>query len=104
MTGVLLAVAGAALLVAVFVWRRQARNGPAWWTENVFHRRAVLCVMPGIALALLTAGPVATYDRGDGLQIWAALPFFAGLILTTWGWLGLPVPRWYLPRWLKEHS
>lgn len=103
LTGALVSTGGLALGALVLYWRWQARSGPSWWTSATNDRRAVLGVMPGIAIVLSSFGPFTAAEAGGPLLYWSGLPFMFGLALGTWGWLGpVKYPRWYVPRGARK--
>lgn len=103
----------AGVLLAVFVlWSRRGRSHRArWWAARgdggALDERMVLLFLPGIALVLIALGPLLQYDEFDRSTNWllgfAPLAIIGG-VLTLWGGLQLPVPRWYLPRWLRQRA
>lgn len=102
-------VALGVLVGLLVLWSRAGRSHPSrWWAArgdgSTLDERMVLFILPGIALALLGLGPVLQYDEFDRSTHWllAFVPLIiAGGALTLWGGFQLPVPRWYLPRWLR---
>ncbi len=104
----LASLAGAAILVLV-AWSRAGRNRAArWWADDgtgtAFDERAVLFILPGFALILLSVWPLAGYSSRTADDAWRL--FFAPLVLVggvmgIWGGMQLYVPRWYLPAWLR---
>jgi len=106
-----LSLAGVALLAACLWWRTAPRPGrDRWWTGDEVHRRAALAVFPGIALGLLSAWPLLTYDPalaplgGERWKLWFAAPALVGLVLALWGMLALPMPHRLLPRWYRARA
>ncbi|MDN5796651.1 MAG: hypothetical protein L0H79_12960 [Intrasporangium sp.] len=92
-------------LLAVVLWCRLGQSERArWWTGDRVHENAVLFWLPGLGLILLAAGPLMTYDGANrGVLSFVPLVLLGGL-LSLWGGLFLPVPRWYTPRWTRSET
>ena len=61
--------------------------------------------LPGIALILIATGPLMTYDNGANGVVLGFVPLvLVGGLLSIWGGLFLPVPRWYTPRWTRTDT
>ena len=102
-------ILGGVAAMALVLWSRGGRTHRArWWadkgTGDALDERLVLFFLPGIALGLW--GFALLYDfSGSQVQWWRlpALPaLLLGFVLIMWGGLQLPVPRWYLPAWLRR--
>lgn len=97
-------------LAGYVLWARagrspRARGWAARGQGSTLDERAVLFFFPAVALFLLALGPLFGYDGNDPSHQWrlAFVPLvILGGVLGLWGGLQLPVPRWYLPRWLRE--
>lgn len=105
----LLLVAGLLLLAASLWWRTSPGPGRRrWWLRSEVDTYAALLVFPGIALGLVSAWPIVSYDPaladlgGESWKLWFVLPAALGLLLAAWGMLWLPVPRWFQPRWARD--
>lgn len=101
---VLLFCAGAALL-AWWVWLRLGRTGSArsWARGSGEDVRRSMFLIPAVGAALVAVSLAAPAERGSqpaGAVAGVCLVVF--LVLSTWGGLGLPIPRWYLPRWARD--
>jgi hypothetical protein len=92
------------LILAVAVWSRLGRRRAArWWVGDRVNENAVLFWLPGIALILIAAGPLSTYDDSPQRWVFWFVPvLLAGAVLSLWGGLFLPVPRWYAPGWTHD--
>ena len=102
---VLITSVGVILLAAV-VWSRLGRSESArWWVGDRVQENAVLFWLPGIALILIATGPLMTYDDGANGAVLGFVPLvLVGGLLSIWGGLFLPVPRWYTPRWTRTDT
>ena len=100
---VLLVVVALALLGFV-TWSRLGRtHGARWWVGERFQESAVLFWLPGLALVLLATAGLRGYDDGANPGVLVLVPvLLLGLVVSLWGGLFLPVPRWYVPRWAHE--
>ncbi|WP_147062715.1 hypothetical protein [Terrabacter aerolatus] len=100
---VLLVVVAVALLGFV-VWSRLGRSeGARWWVGDRFQESAILFWLPGIALVLGATAGLRGYDDGAHQGALAFVPLLlVGLVVSLWGGLFLPAPRWYVPRWSRE--
>lgn len=102
-------VLGGVLATAVVLWSRAGRTHRArWWARagrgDTLDERMVLFFLPGIALGLF--GFALVYGFSAGRVEWWRLPaapmLLLGFALVMAGGLQLPVPRWYLPVWLRR--
>lgn len=107
MWSVLLVVLGLALAGFV-LWCRAGGERARWWAGRgdgaTLDERAVLFFLPALALFLVSLGPLLGYDGNEPDSGWrlAFVPLVVlGAVLGLWGGLQLPVPQWYLPRWLR---
>lgn len=107
----LVLAAGVALLVLTG-WARTAPrpDGLRWWTTDRWNRTAVLLFFPGLGLCLVAVWAMMTLaaeDSVDGADAWLVLflgPGAVGVIMVLWGMFLLPIPRWVLPRWLRQQD
>jgi len=104
-------VAVSALLVVVavamlgfVVWSRLGRTeGARWWVGDRLQESAVLFWLPGLALVLAATAGLRGYGNGAHPGALAFVPLLlVGLVVSLWGGLFLPVPRWYVPRWSRQ--
>ena len=100
-----------ALLVVVAVamlgfvaWSRLGRTeGARWWVGDRLQESAVLFWLPGLALVLAATAGLRGYGNGAHPGVLAFVPLLlVGLVVSLWGGLFLPVPRWYVPRWSQQ--
>lgn len=100
---VLLVVVAVAVLGFV-VWSRLGRTlGARWWVGDRFQESAVLFWLPGLALVLAATAGLRGYDGGAHRGALLFVPLLlVGLVVSLWGGLFLPAPRWYVPRWSQE--
>jgi hypothetical protein len=94
----------AVVILAVGVWSRLGRtHGARWWVGDRFQESAILFWLPGLALVLAATAGLRGYDDGANKGALAYVPLLlVGLVVSLWGGLFLPVPRWYVPRWSQE--
>jgi hypothetical protein len=94
----------AVVMLAFVVWSRLGRtHGARWWVGDRFQESAVLFWLPGLALVLAATAGLRGYDDGANKGALAYVPLLlVGLVVSLWGGLFLPVPRWYVPRWSQE--
>lgn len=95
----------AALALAGFVgWCRSGRSiASRWWVGDRLNESAILFWLPALAVVLLTTAALRGYDDGNlPLRLLLVPGLLGGLLLSLWGGLFLPVPRWYVPRWARE--
>lgn len=99
----LLVVVAVAMLGFV-VWSRLGRtHGARWWVGDRFQESAILFWLPGLALVLAATAGLRGYDDGANKGALAFVPLLlVGLVVSLWGGLFLPAPRWYVPRWSQE--
>jgi hypothetical protein len=91
-------------MLAFVVWSRLGRtHGARWWVGDRFQESAVLFWLPGLALVLAATAGLRGYDDGANKGALAYVPLLlVGLVVSLWGGLFLPAPRWYVPRWSQE--
>lgn len=106
-----LSLAGVVLLAVCLWWRTAPAPGrDRWWTNGEVNCRAALQVFPGVALGLVSAWPLLTYDAefaplgGEQWKLSFVVPALVGLLLAFWGMLAIPMPRWFLPRWYRKRK
>ncbi|GAA3704552.1 hypothetical protein GCM10022399_21410 [Terrabacter ginsenosidimutans] len=94
----------AVVMLAFVVWSRLGRtHGARWWVGDRFQESAILFWLPGLALVLAATAGLRGYDDGANKGALAYVPLLlVGLVVSLWGGLFLPVPRWYVPRWSQE--
>jgi hypothetical protein len=94
----------AVVMLAFVVWSRLGRtHGARWWVGDRFQESAILCWLPGLALVLAATAGLRGYDDGANKGALAYVPLLlVGLVVSLWGGLFLPAPRWYVPRWSQE--
>jgi hypothetical protein len=94
----------AVIMLAFVVWSRLGRtHGARWWVGDRFQESAVLFWLPGLALVLAATAGLRGYDDGANKGALAYVPLLlVGLVVSLWGGLFLPAPRWYVPRWSQE--
>ncbi|WP_344255192.1 hypothetical protein [Terrabacter carboxydivorans] len=99
----LLVVVAVAMLGFV-VWSRLGRtHGARWWVGDRLQESAILFWLPGLALVLAATAGLRGYDDGANKGALAFVPLLlVGLVVSLWGGLFLPAPRWYVPRWSQE--
>lgn len=104
--GQTLLLLGGLAVLAFSLWCRAGRSRVArWWRGSETSERAVLLVFPGLSVVLLAAGLLPLTDDGSEVRVLLGLAVLAGLAVATWGGLALPVPRWYVPGWVRpEHD
>lgn len=94
----------AVLLLALHVQRRLGRTEPARrWSHGTAGRRRQLTVVPALVCLLGALALAAPAGAGsDAATVVAAVLVLLMLIFTAVGALSLPLPRWYLPGWMRE--
>ena len=94
----------AVVMLAFVVWSRLGHtHGARWWVGDRFQESAVLFWLPGLALVLAATAGLRGYDDGANKGALAYVPLLlVGLVVSLWGGLFLPAPRWYVPRWSQE--
>lgn len=101
-----LTLAGCALL-AFALWSRSGLNQRSkWWIGSRVNENAVLFWLPGLGLILFAAGFLSNHAAGTAADwtFWFVPLVVIGGLLSLWGGLFLPVPRWYAPRWTRTDT
>ena len=104
MRALALSLSGIMILGVTFLWRQGSTRRTRWWKGSDLNERAVLLGLPGLGLIVLSAGPLSTYVKGEDWKLWFAVLFLVGAIMAMWAWLFLPIPRWWMPPWLREEK
>ena len=91
-------------MLGFVVWSRLGRTeGARWWVGDRLQESAVLFWLPGLALVLAATAGLRGYGNGANPGALAFVPLLlVGLVVSLWGGLFLPVPRWYVPRWSQQ--
>lgn len=102
-------VVGGLAVLALTWWSRAGRTHRArWWANRgdggTLDERMVLFFLPSIGLFGIAVGPLMSFEPNNPAHTWMlvfAPLLLVAFVLLVWGGLILPVPRWYLPAWLR---